>query len=32
MGIKQVAAVVGSLIVIWYVSTNYDSLKKLAAK
>ena len=32
MGIKQVAAVVGSLVVIWYVSTNYDSLKKLAAK
>ena len=32
MGIKQLAAVVGSLVVIWYVSTNYDSLKKLAAK
>ena len=32
MGIKQVAAVLGSLVVIWYVSTNYESLKKLAAK
>jgi hypothetical protein len=32
MGIKQVAAILGSIVVVWYVSTNYESLKKLAAK
>jgi hypothetical protein len=30
--IKQFAAVIGSIFVVYYVSTHYDSLKKLAAK
>ena len=30
--VKKVAALVGSLVVIWYVSVNYHTLKKLAAK
>jgi hypothetical protein len=30
--LKQVAAVVGAVVVIYYVSANYDSLKKMTAK
>jgi hypothetical protein len=30
--LKQLVAAVGSLVVIYYVSAHYDSLKKLAAK
>jgi hypothetical protein len=30
--LKQVASVVGALVVVWYVSVNYDRLKTLAAK
>ena len=30
--LKQLAAAIGSLVVIYYVSAHYDSLKKLAAK
>jgi len=30
--LKEILAAVGSLVVIYYVSAHYDSLKKLAAK
>ena len=30
--LQQVAAILGSIVVIWYVSTNYDSLKRAAGK
>jgi hypothetical protein len=30
--IKQIAAVIGSVVVIYYVSANYEQLKKMAAK
>jgi hypothetical protein len=30
--LKQIAAVVGSIVVIYYVSAHYDALKKAAAK
>ena len=30
--LKQVAAAVGAVLVIYYVSANYDSLKKMTAK
>jgi hypothetical protein len=30
--LRQIAAGLGSLLVIYYVSAHYDSLKKLAAK
>lgn len=29
---KQIAAAIGSIFVIYYVSANYDQLKKMAAK
>jgi hypothetical protein len=32
MKLQQIAAIIGSIVVIWYVSTNYDELKKMAAK
>jgi hypothetical protein len=32
MKLYQIAAIAGSAGVIWYVSVNYDSLKKMAAK
>jgi hypothetical protein len=30
--LQQIAAVIGSIAVVWYVSKNYDNLKALAAK
>ena len=30
--VKQIFAIVGSFIVIYYISTNYDSLKEIAKK
>ena len=32
MKLYQIAAITASVVVIWYVSVNYDSLKKRAAK
>jgi len=32
MKLQQIAAIIGSIVVIWYISTNYDELKKMAAK
>lgn len=32
MKLYQIAAIASSVVVIWYVSVNYDSLKKMAAK
>jgi hypothetical protein len=30
--VKQIVAAIGSVFVVYYVSMNYDSLKKMAAK
>lgn len=32
MKLQQVAAIIGSIAVVWYVSKNYEMLKALAAK
>jgi hypothetical protein len=32
MKLYQIAAIAGSIIVVWYVSVNYDSLKGMAGK
>jgi hypothetical protein len=32
MKFQQVAAIAAAVVVIWYVSINYDSLKAIAAK
>jgi hypothetical protein len=32
MKLYQIAAIAGSVFMVWYVSSNYDSLKSIAAK
>lgn len=32
MKLYHIAAIAGSVVVVWYVSANYDLLKKMAAK